>query len=289
MICKTTVRQNFLAILFSLIFTAAFSQVLPYQLFDSKGKKVSYKKMIRELQEQDLVFFGELHNNAIAHWLELRLIKDLHAKSPVVVAAEMFEADQQAVIDKFLKEEITLKALDTLTRLWPNFRTDYAPVLAYARQAGLPFVASNVPRPYANAVYRGGWQALDTLSESERAWVAPLPIAFDPELPTYQNILKMMGTHGKEELVMAQALKDATMAHFILRNRRPGSITVHLNGSYHSDYKEGIGWYIRQQAPEVKFSNISTVVQQDLNKLEQEHLGKADFIIVVDQDMTNTY
>lgn len=37
-----------------------------YVLYNAKGKKVSYKKMIRILKEKDIVLFGEYHNNAIA-------------------------------------------------------------------------------------------------------------------------------------------------------------------------------------------------------------------------------
>ena len=49
-----------------------FSQNKPaYVLYNAKGKKVSYKKMIRVLGEKDMVLIGEFHNNAISHWMEL--------------------------------------------------------------------------------------------------------------------------------------------------------------------------------------------------------------------------
>jgi hypothetical protein len=34
---------------------------------------------------------------------------------------------------------------------------------------------------------------------------------------------------------------------------------------------------------------IATVEQKDVKDLEKENLGKADFIIVVDEDMTKTH
>lgn len=42
----------------------------------------------------------------------------------------------------------------------------------------------------------GGFSALDNLSKEEKSWVAPLPIVYDSLLPTYQEILVMMGEHG---------------------------------------------------------------------------------------------
>ena len=159
----------------------------------------------------------------------------------------------------------------------------------FAKTNKIPFIGTNIPRRYASLVHSGGFEALDTLSDEEKSWIAPLPIAFDPELPTYKDILKMMGDHGSPRLVMAQAIKDATMAHFILANYRQGNLFIHYNGSFHSDYHEGIGWYLKQQNPALACSTVTTVSQEDTGKLSDENKGKADFIICVDENMTTTY
>jgi len=39
----------------------------------------------------------------------------------------------------------------------------------------------------------------------------------------------------------------------------------------------------------LKIVTISTVSQKNIHQLDKEHIGKADFIICVDEDMTNTY
>ncbi|THD69275.1 iron-regulated protein [Robertkochia marina] len=282
-------KNIFLLIAFILTLGQATAQKEPYRIYNQKGKKVSYKKMLRNMEKSELVFLGELHNDPIAHWLQLEITKDLHSKEKLVMGAEMFEADNQDAVNQYLSKEIDKKALDTLARLWPNYPTDYAPLLNFARDKGIRFVATNIPRRYANDVYKGGFEVLDSLSEKEKNWMAPLPIAFDPELPTYQKILEMMGGHGSETLVMAQAMKDATMAHFILKNMKKRSIFIHYNGSYHSDFKEGIVWYIKRQKPELEIVTFTTVLQEDISKLEKEHAGKADYILVVDEDMTRTY
>ncbi|MDC6384844.1 iron-regulated protein [Flagellimonas taeanensis] len=265
------------------------AQKAPYVIYNAKGKKVSYEKMLKRLEEKDMVLFGELHNNPIAHWLQYELTSDLYTKRALILGAEMVEADNQDELDDYLAGTIDYKALDSTARLWNNHKTDYAPLVDFAKDKKLVFVASNVPRRYASVVYKGGFEALDTLSVEEKSWIAPLPIAFDPELPGYQNILKMMGDHGSPTLVMAQAIKDATMAHFILKNYKTGSLFLHYNGSYHSNNYEGILWYLKKDRPDLQYGTISTVMQDNVHKLEDENKGIADFIICVDSNMTTTY
>ena len=260
-----------------------------YVIYNAKGKKVTYAKMLKTMQDQDLVLFGELHNNAIAHWLQLELTKDMHKTREIVLGAEMVEADNQGELNAYLKGEIDTKALDTTARLWSNHKTDYAPLVDYAKQQGIPFIATNIPRRYAKMVHKGGFGALDTLTSEEKEWIAPLPILYDSLLPTYQEILVMMGDHGTPELVMAQAIKDATMAYFISQNWNTPKLFIHYNGAYHSNYYEGIGWYINKYNPAIQSKTITTVTQENIGKLLEENIGKADFIICVDEDMTSTY
>ncbi|MGJ8659553.1 MAG: ChaN family lipoprotein [Cellulophaga fucicola] len=266
-----------------------YSQKPAYVIYNAKGKKVSYKKMLKDLSTKDIILFGELHNNPISHWLELEVTKDIHNTKPVVLGAEMLEADNQMQINNYLAGIIDTKALDTLARLWPNYKTDYAPLVNFSKDNKLPFIATNIPRRYASLVYKKGFGSLDTLSAKEKEWIAPLPIAFDSELPTYKNILKMMGDHGTPELVMAQAIKDATMAHFILKNHQTNTTFIHYNGAYHSNNYEGILWYLKRENANLQYATLSTVSQKDISNLEEEHLNVANYIICVDADMTNTY
>ncbi len=268
----------------------ASAQVRPnYALFDAKGRKLSYDKLVKRAAEAEVVLFGELHNNPVAHWLERAVAEELAARGPLVLGAEMIEADDQAALDRYLRKEIDQAGLDTLARLWKNHPTDYAPLVDLAREKGLPFVATNVPRRYARAVSQGGFEALDTLPQEQRAWIAPLPIAYDATLPGYVKMMTMMGDHATPNMPKAQALKDATMAHFIRANLKPGARFLHFNGSYHSDFHEGIGWYLRRARPDLKVVTIATVTQDQLDRLEGEYLDQADIIIVVDGTFPGSY
>lgn len=260
-----------------------------YALFDATGNQVEYSTMIDSLITNEIVLFGELHDNPIIHWLELEITKDLGQKKSLTLGAEMIEADNQEVLQAYLNDSITIKEFTSSASLWVNHKTDYQPLIDYAKSQNFDFIATNIPRKYASLVYKNGFVVLDTLSVSEKNFIAPLPILFKPELPRYQEILKMMGDHGSPKLVMAQAIKDATMAHFIIKNRKNQNLFIHYNGSFHSDFHEGIGWYLKQLDSTLKCVTISSVSQKELDSLENQYINQADFIIVVDDDMTTTY
>lgn len=283
-------KKYFLLGAFLIICSIAFAQGKPaYILYNAKGKKVSYKKMLRTLVQKDMVMIGEFHNNAISHWMELEITKDCGQSRQLVLGAEMFEQDNQPALDLYLQGKLSAKGLDSNARLWKNYPTDYAPLVNYAKENKLAFAASNIPRRYASMVFKGGFEALDTLPANQKAWIAPLPIAYDSTLPGYKNMISMMGTHGSSNIAKAQAIKDATMAHFILQYYKPGSLFIHYNGSYHTENYEGINWYLKRERPELKIATVTTVSQKDIHSLLAENKGKADFIICVDEDMTNTY
>lgn len=273
---------------FSWTIPAKAQQKAAFTIFDSKGKKVKYSKVIRSLKSADIALFGEYHNNPICHWLQYELVYDLDSTA-LIVGAEMFERDNEEALAQYLSGAIDSSGLDTLVRLWSNYETDYKPVVNLAKDRGIPFVSTNIPRRFASMVYYDGFEILNDLSEEEKSWIAPLPIAYDPDLPGYKKMLDMIPGHGGENFPKAQAIKDATMAHFILENWREGKLFFHLNGTYHSDNYEGIVWYLKQKKPNLSYVTISTIEQKDISKLKEKHLNKADFIIAIPTSMTKTY
>lgn len=335
--------KNILITLFGLMVTfSLYSQDKPaYQIFTGDGDDVRYSKMMKEVEKADFVFYGELHNNAIAHWLELEITRDLFEGKGqnLVLGAEMFESDNQILIDELFRGLLTEKKFTEDCRLWKNYATDYKPLLMFAKEKAIPFVATNVPRRYASLVASKGLGILDSLSPEGKAFLPPLPIQFDPEVPCYKNMLSMMAemgapaaagskttpampgmpakpaatdkvaampttpatatpapsigapmvVHDGMNTVRAQALKDATMAWFINKYYQPGKQFIHYNGSYHSDNHEGIIWYLKKLQPNAKFVVISTVTQDEIQSLDKEAKGKADFIVAVPTRMTNTY
>ena len=252
---------------------------------------MNYSQLLKAAEGVDVVLFGEQHNNPISHWLQLQLTKDLHAAKgdQLLLGAEMFEADNQLILNEYLSGKISKKNFLQECRLWGNYETDYAPLVEFAKSNGLTFVASNIPRRYANLVYREGLEGLEGLSAEAKAAIAPLPIEVNLELECYKSMLVMAEGHGGDNLPKAQAAKDATMGHFIVKNRKAGQTLLHFNGSYHSDNWESIVWYLEHYAPGTKVLTITSVSEDDPETLSEENAGKADFTIAIAADMTVTH
>ncbi|MFW6232969.1 MAG: ChaN family lipoprotein [Bacteroidota bacterium] len=344
-----------------------------YKLFESDGGSADYGELLDDALEADIVFFGEQHNNPICHWLQFELTKSLYDKKgkELILGAEMFEADDQLIINEYLTDKIAENNFKKEAKLWNNYKTDYKPLLEFANDSGLTFVATNIPRRYAALVAREGLEALEDLSRKAKQYMPPLPIEVDLNLPGYKKMEEMFSEghgimkkandsnddnndekkdNGKTEktsmpngtmpkhhqdgrdtataghphamnqdtseaahpvmkdqamphghammskmkdkmefLKMAQAIKDATMAHFIQKNYKEGGIFLHYNGTYHSNNHEGIVWFIKRDMPGKKVITIATVLQNDIEDLEEENEGLADYILVIPSSMTTTY
>ncbi len=109
------------------------------------------------------------------------------------------------------------------------------------------------------------------------------------EKPAYKNIAQAAHGHGGDGLVYAQAIRDATMAHFILLNMGPGDRMIHLNGSYHTNNREGIVWYIEDTVSGYEILTINTIVAEDPQDVGRDDLQAADVTLVVPSRMTTTF
>lgn len=285
-------KFQFLFVLLFFVFASFKTDKPAYFLFNKEGKTVKYSKMLNDIQNADIVLFGESHDNPISHWLQLELTTDLFElkNENLVLGAEMFESDNQVILDEYLDSLISQKSFEAEARLWPNYKTDYKPLVEFANKNRLRFVATNVPRRYASMVNSKGFEGLEELSDEAKLFIPPLPIDYDSTLNCYKSMLEMegIGSHVTENFPKAQAIKDATMAYFILKNWSPGKMLIHYHGSYHSENFESIYWYLKQQNPSLNIVTITTVSQDDVSELTEENLGLADYTICVDEDMTKT-
>lgn len=287
-------KKLIIAILTLVSYTMAWAQnPIAYSLFDKKGNKVTYCDMIKQVGEKDLVFLGEIHNCAIAHWMEKLIIKDLHAihGEKLMLGAEMFERDDQLLLNEYIQGIIPLSRFKAEAKLWDNYDTDYAPIVEYAKKHALPFIATNVARRYANMVSKGDFQALDKVSEAGREFIAPLPINYidNPLVNQYfkESLPPMMKNVPTDKLAHAQAVKDATMAWSISQNL--SGKMVHLNGSYHSTGHAGIINYLNVYRPGLNIGTIEIIRQETVDSLSEKHKGNADFFICVPSSMATTF
>ena len=284
-----------LALIFLLANQTIKEQDLPaYQIYSQEGKSVKFSKMMKQIEEADIVLFGENHNNSIVHWMELQVTKAMYEQSnSLVVSLEMLEADDQLIVNEYLAGKYDNKMFNDEAKMWNNYKTDYKPLVEFAKDNNLPVVAANIPRRYARMVYKRGVESLDSLTDEAKSYIAPLPMEIDLTLPGYKNMIETMASHAPkasvENMARAQAAKDATMAHFILKAFNGSNHVIHYVGAYHSNNFDGINNYLNSANPNLKIITISVADQDSIDSLEDDNLNLANFIIAVPADMTKTY
>ncbi|HSK14265.1 MAG TPA: ChaN family lipoprotein, partial [Phnomibacter sp.] len=101
----------------SMVTISYAQQKSAYVMYDAKGKRIGFNKMLKKLAAQDIVLFGEYHNDPIVHWLQLKVTKALGEQRELVLAAEMFEQDNQEALNKYLSGAYDAKAFEANARL----------------------------------------------------------------------------------------------------------------------------------------------------------------------------
>jgi uncharacterized iron-regulated protein len=283
-------KKNLLYVAVAFLTLSFTGEKKAYEVYKGDGTISSYADLLAAAKNSDIVFFGELHDNPICHWLELELTKDLYTekKDKLVLGAEMFESDDQIILNEYLRGVITERTFKDEAKLWGNYGTDYKPLVEFAKENKLKFVATNIPRRYANMVYNRGLASLDSIDKEAKHWIAPLPIKYDSTVQAYKEIFENSGGHGGQNLPMSQATKDATMAYFMMQNWKQGETFLHYNGAYHSNNHSGICWYLKQSNPKLKVLVISSATQDSIDKLDDENKNLGDFLIAVPESMTRT-
>lgn len=291
--------KSVLSVLFSLLFLSVCGQdsmQLRYKIYDTRSKtQVGIEQIVAALSGADVLFFGEEHNDSAGHYLENKIYRALHAVygDQLALSLEMFETDNQLVLDEYLQGRIDETRLGKDVRLWSNYR-DYRPMIEYARQQKLPVIAANPPRRYVTLVTRRGMRALDSLSKDAKAFLPPLP--YDTLSGRYRD--KFMETmrgapeSASRNIYYSQSLWDAGMSYSIYRflKKNKGKKVFHCVGKFHSDEKLGTAMQLQMRNKKLRILNISCFPDKsfsnpDWSKFEQ--LG--DFVILTDWELKRTY
>jgi uncharacterized iron-regulated protein len=269
----------------------------PHRVFDTRKKQfIDFETLAQRLAAADLVFVGEQHNDPATHRMELAILEGIaRRRDSVVLALEMWERDVQPLLDRYLAGSATEEELLRDGRPWKNYAADYRPLVELARARSWPVIASNVPRPLATLVSRGGLAALDTLSPEARQRVAASIVC--PEDRYFEKFREVMGDMSSHQpgagadssaarllrIYQAQCIKDETMGESVARAFRPGHLVVHYNGAFHSDFRLGTVDRARQRTPgaEVLVVTAVPVADLDLLKPSKEERKRADYLVYV--------
>ena len=267
-----------------------------HRVYDTRKKRlVDFEAMAAELAKADLVFLGEQHNDPRTHQLQAALLEAVARRhpGPIALALEMFERDVQPALDAYLAGSTTESEFLAASRPWPNYATDYRPMIEFARAHRWPVVAGNVPRRLASVVARRGLGALDSLSATDRGYVAQtLSCPRDEYWTRFRATMGDMSGHGMQlspdqvdQLVWrtyeAQCVKDETMGEAVAAAHATlGALVIHPNGAFHSDYRLGTAERARRRAPGARMRVVSFVPVADLDAVDgKSHRKLGDYVV----------
>ena len=264
------------------------------------GATVPFAQLADAAAKADVVFFGEQHDDEETHRAELALLTAIgERRGKVILSLEMFERDVQGLVNDYLAGRLAEADFRAQSRPWPNYGSDYRPLVELAKAKGWPVVASNVPRRLASTVSKRGLPAVDSLPATDRAFVARELSC--PKDKYYENFVEVMGGgHGgagggmpaaapgarsmTDLFYESQCVKDETMAEAIAEaysRAGSGAIVVHFNGSFHSDFGLGTASRVRRRLPSAKTVVVSAVpVPAPATANAAEYLDRGQFIIL---------
>lgn len=262
------------------------------------ARTATFDAMAGRVAAADIVLFGEAHDDPETHRAELALLDGIgRSGRAVILSLEMFERDVQGAVDDYLAGRTSETEFLQTSRPWARYASDYRGMVQLAKARGWRVVAANVPRPLASAIGRGGMAVLDTLSPAARAMAAKDIIC--PSDDYRRRFLDEMKGHGSggaaptagdtlptvtaERFYLAQCVKDETMAESIVAassSAAPGTVVVHFDGAFHSDFGEGTAARVRRRAPGAKVVIVTAVPVADPGAADvTPHAKRADWII----------
>lgn len=252
------------------------------------GKALNAAQLAQRLKKYDVVFFGEYHDQGEIHAAELELLQAMHKvqSSRLGLSLEMFEADNQERLDTYLAGAMSEEDFLASSRPWPNYSTDYAPLMKVAYDTGMPVVAANVPRFLAAHVAKNGGST-DGIDTQYTKWLpkhtyAPEGAYKDkfygqmnsPEAPMKMPPARLAAVYA------AQCLKDDKMAESIaaFTDLHPAIQLLHINGCFHSDAHLGTVQKLEALRPKLKVAVITP--------MERKYIGNkadGDFVVWFDR------
>jgi uncharacterized iron-regulated protein len=272
-----------------------------YKIYDTRThEQVPVEKITEAMSSADVLFFGEEHNDSAGHFLENKIFRALSSRYPgnVALSLEMFETDNQLVLNEYLNGQIDESRLGKDARLWSNYK-DYRPMIEFAKQNHIPVIAANTPRRYVNMVSRRGMKSLDSLDKKAKMLLPPLP--YDTLSGRYRDkfmdIMKGSPGSASANIYYSQTLWDAGMAYSIhkyLKNNKHRKI-FHCVGKFHVEEKLGTAAQLHQYSRKLRIMNIICFSDTSFKKdaLSPEEWDKfsilGDYIIITDPDLKKTY
>lgn len=254
--------------------TSTTNTYFDYQLRSPHNLPITLPDFTLEVKDADVVLVGEWHTHTGIHRFQTELLRAMYQQSPdVALSMEMFSRDSQTVVEQYLAGEIGEQTLIQQANAWPNYESDYRPLVEFAKIEKLDIIAANAPKNIVRCIGREGTDYLDKLPVNERSWLADTISTQDSAYKTH--FLSSMH-HGNElqngKQFAAQMAWDETMAESIVRylERHPNSQVMHIAGKFHIENGLGTAASILARAPNLK---VVIVTPMGVNETPDEGTG----------------
>lgn len=225
---------------------------------------LSLAQAVEKVRDADIVLVGELHSHPAVHLMQANLLAELAGMSRVdgralVLSMEQFSRADQPVLDAYLAGRIGESALIRDGHAWPNYPSDYRPLVEFARAQHLPVIAANAPKPLVSCVGQEGPEWLDTLPANRRSQLArTLTLADDGYRQKFMASMHHGDADGNARRFAAQTSWDDTMAESMVDYlaKHPGRRIMHIAGNFHVEGGLGIASRIASRNPALKVALI---------------------------------
>jgi len=236
-----------------------------------RNPDLNLEKVAREVKDKDVVYFGEVHDSAEIHNMQLTLLKELYKENKnFSVGMEMVQKDYQHVIDDYLNNpeisEEELKNKLNWKHTWGFDFEFFEPIFKFAKENKLNVIALNAPKRIS---YKVANQGLESLTEEDFKYVPKDVYLDDKERESLYEMLKKYHPNKSEleddifyrRLYEAQSLWNETMAQaivdYLLNNE--GKHLLVIAGDGHISLNPGIPGRAERRA-EAKNLEIETSI-----------------------------
>ncbi len=231
-----------------------------YQLKATQGNDLSLEQALARVADADIVLVGELHTHPAVHLLQARMLAGLAADGrPLVLSMEQFSRADQPVLDAYLAGRIGEAALIRDGNAWPNYQSDYRPLVEFAKAHHLPVIAANAPKPLVSCVGQEGPAWLEQLPAPRRSQLArTLTLGDDPYRQKFMASLHHGDADSNARRFAAQTSWDDTMAESMVDYLRshPGQRIMHIAGNFHVEGGLGLASRIASRNPDLKVALV---------------------------------
>lgn len=274
-------------------------------IFDAKERtSIDWDSLLARLAVADIVVIGERHNDVAGHQLKAELIRDLlQNNANLAVAMEMFERDEQGIVDLYLDGKISKEALVKVTgsaswgggtNTWDAW---YQPIVDAVRahhSEGAVLIAANSVRAFVTLARLEGFGVLEDLRDGgNQTFVVPdLGIDDSAYRQRFVDLMspKPHATNGSDApprhaaamdpaaFFRAQQVWDASMADAVVRAAKQERQVVLIAGDFHVAFEGGTLLRIRHRLPAASIVSLS-IVPFDGDTLSPDDHRRADFVV----------